>query len=359
MKRVLQVGCVLWIILWTFFLIQVPGFNGDTIFYMGVVTEYEESSSEKIHQVVYSTLKEEASEYKYENLVGSNDYLKNCFSDADFFFDQLSFYRVKPLYTFLIYALHKVGFKMTHAMIFLSIASFWGIVFFTFYWLKTFFEINYSAITGLLFSIFYPLVMLARLFSPDALSNLLILISFYFFINHQKKYRWILFCLLAVLIRVDNIIVLLMMFIFSSIDKKTFFSINKKLIGNLGLAAVVSFLIVALLTFFVGNNFDWLMKFSHMFSVNDYISYLKGVPDGIIRRSSFPLILIMVAFCFPIIKKESWVILTLISCIIFLRLILFPSFQERFFIAFEIIILIIIAQSLQQAGLINLIKQID
>ena len=329
---------------------MMPGYNGDTLGYLGVVMEYKGGSKEEVHKAVYKTLQEEAPEKKFIALTTQNDYLKKCHSDIDFFHDKLSFYRVKPLYTISIYLLHSLGVKVTHAMIFISVLSFWGILVLSFFWLKEYLPENHAGIVMVGLSFFYPIIVLGRMFTPDALSNFLILMCFYFFIKKIESKWWYLFLGLAVLTRIDNLVtvtLLLFFFIFQKYFSKKFILQKKQLIYSISLL-VIGAAVVATLTYLVGNSFDWLWKFTHTFSLQNYLNSWKTVPDDIIRYSSFPLITLFLILTFPLIVKQDKILILLIFGIIFCRLILFPSFQERFFVAFEIIIFILIAKSIFQ-----------
>lgn len=72
-------------------------YNWDFIGYMGVVNSYLEKDSKKIHQKTYFILDKSIDVKKYE--LKSEGYRKVMSIDHKAFEENLSFYKIRPLYT--------------------------------------------------------------------------------------------------------------------------------------------------------------------------------------------------------------------------------------------------------------------
>ncbi len=96
-----------------FFYISRPLYNHDLSGYLGVILSYDQPDPEIVHEEVFARLKECIPEERFVRLTGaasdSGPAIRLYFEDPDAFRQTLPFYRVRILYTGMIYALYKAG----------------------------------------------------------------------------------------------------------------------------------------------------------------------------------------------------------------------------------------------------------
>ncbi len=186
---------------------EKPLYNWDTLAYMAIVLGFEEDDITKIHQSIYNIAQQEIPIDKYALMTDTTHMVKkDVLNHPDKFLQYTSFFRVKPLYTFLSYAAYKVGLPLSKAPFVPSVFSFVAISFLLVWLFSKFFPEWLSAILSLCIVISPPILEAARLATPDALSTLVILIAFCLLMN-SSSWVWIIFILsLSILVRVDNII---------------------------------------------------------------------------------------------------------------------------------------------------------
>ncbi len=330
----------------------------DMVAYMGVVTEIDESDPQTIHRLVFEDMKRELPATTYQELTTGLGVRTQYKNDIDFYIQHLTFFRVKPLYTWIAHGFHKLGFSLVDALLWVSLASFIGIGLLFYFWIGNFLTPFLALLISVLTMMLSPVADLARDITPDALSTFFVLATMYGYCYLHRGWM-LLFLILAILARVDNFVLagvlgLVLIFekeIFSilSISKtqnseKTY--IDKNEIGwGIGsiLLGIFLFLIIPYL---VGNTNEWLGKFSHTFSIKQYISELLFSVNAF-RYSHFQLMFIFGIILLPILKwmdRFEIKVLLIVFLVMGGRLVLFPSFQDRFFIAYELLVIIVLAR---------------
>lgn len=335
--RLLNISFVLLAAALVFFFGEKPIYNWDMIAYMGVAVEYTEHNPQVVHESVYKTLKEEVPAPVYKNLTANIEDRQECFESVSAFENELSFFRAKPLYTFLVFLLHKAGIRLVMATLIPSIIACFFIMLLSYHWLGIYLKKPYAFVIALLIGFLRIISELDRYSTPDALSNLFILLSLYLVATGADK-KWIVgSLLLCIVARIDN-------FIFAAVVVYFIYLSGMKNIGFkllvLGALAALSVIGIPML---LGDKADWFTKFAFLESLPAYIQHWRDT-IYLIRTDLFYIAMIL-ATIFLIWKadKEVKSLLYIIIITISARLVLFPSLQERFFAAYEISVLVMLA----------------
>lgn len=332
---------------WSITISSDPLYDFDMVAYMGVITEYDTKNSKILHEKVYSELKREMSPQVYNQLVSNNSIGTHkvrvrCFESPIYFQQYLSFHRVKPLYTRLAYLIYKTSnCTLIESILWVSILSFIGLGLLFFIWIKKYLSPVIAFVISMLVLLLSPVADLARDLTPDALSTFLILFSVYAFCYLHRGWLIALMAL-AILARVDNFILVGVIGVILFFEKSE--SNGGKVWGIISILLGASlFLAIPSL---VGNTNDWVGKFSHTFSIKQYMSELAFSVNAF-RYSHFQVLLIIGIILLPHLKRLDRFEIKILL-IIFLtmggRLFLFPSFQDRFFIAYELLVIIVLAR---------------
>jgi hypothetical protein len=264
----------------------------------------------------------------------------------------LDFYRIKPIYVFLVILFHRLGFSYILATTIPSLISFFLIGSFIFYWSSQKFKPVATLIISSAFIIMNPMVILARLSSPDGLSNLFIFICFYR-IYFGKQYVWTsLLLMVSLLIRMDNFftveILLSLMYFWPEKREKT----------SMRFLPYISFLLFALviclwMNFYFVSNFWWFRNIGYIQSFHVYrhelLLYFFSISESLL-----PMLVLLTCIAWfnrtsDIITKNIY-LMTAIALIIVVRFLVFPSYQERFMTAFYLCGFLMILDMLKGEG---------
>jgi hypothetical protein len=301
----------------------VPGHNGDMPYYIATVfaktgiTEAEALSDAKT--VIVSEMTFEESQTHIYRLDHAE---KNI----------LDYYRIKPFYIICVDLLHRCGFSFINATLIPSVISFFFIGYFLFAWSSRVFKPLPAVVFSMILMLMNPAIILARLSSPDSISNLFLFICFYR-IYFQKSYVWTTLLLLTCLfVRLDNFISVFVLLSLMACwpDKKTPVYMPIPFYISCMLLAVGLCLWI---NFHFENNFWWFLKINYLQSLRAYglqvLIYCLSV-----SKSFLPALIILgfLAYFFhkEEIDKKRVAMIMGIACIFLFRFLLFPSFEERF-----------------------------
>jgi hypothetical protein len=184
-----------------------PAYNWDILPYMGVILSYDKVEPNTIHSNVYAIAKEQIPPAFYNLLIDpSSGYRKNAEQSPEAFRLQLPFYLVKPLYTGISYLFYKAGASLPLSTVWPSVISYFFIALLLFGWLKKYWPVLYAFTGSTLIMFSPPLLSVAKLSTPDALSGLLVFAAVYLAVEKKSLLLTFTFLLLAVFARLDNII---------------------------------------------------------------------------------------------------------------------------------------------------------
>lgn len=309
-----------------------PIYNWDMIPYMGVAVEYEIHDMKKVHDIVYADLKQEVAPQVYHDLTYDIEDRHQCLTDVNVFKNEMSFFRTKPLYTFMVFVLYHAGFSLVHATLIPSIIAGYLLLILVYTWLSEYLKKPLAFAMSLIVALFPMLAELERFSTPDAISNLFVLSSLYILATDKsRKWLW-LYLFLAVFTRVDNFIFVAVIAFFTYLRDKKNMLITVAAIGIFSAACLF------LIPYLLGDSFDWFTKFAFLFSYKNYINHWKDVLYTF-RDAHYLLLLMVSVFLFLSKEVKTQFMIRIIGITILLHLMLFPSLQERFYVAYEIAII--------------------
>jgi hypothetical protein len=335
-----------------------PTFNWDMLGYIGVVNSYETDSIVKAHSETYEAVSEVVPADKYKELLGhgSSNYRNTIYKNAEAFSQVLPFYSSKKLYVLIVFLLTKIGANYVYATIIPSVISYVALGYIIFGWIRKYFLMPYNLIFAgaLLFS--PPLLQIAKLSTPDALSALIILLSFYIYIEKGKYFISLLVLILSITVRPDNIIICVLMIALTCYKYK--FSKEKVIaFGSLAAIAICLFYIMGI----TSGNLSYKALFVHSFTdqprdliVSQYVLDLTFKEYVYIYLKAFGKLSLHSAIPISIFLASSyWVIwaslgynnkfryLTEIIVVVFIcfiaRYALFPNLFDRFYVPYLVI----------------------
>ncbi len=328
--------------------IKQPHYNWDMIMYIAIAKSYEEPDMKKLHSFTYSEVKKAVSDQVFTSLT-QGYYRHDIYTDLTAFKEQLHFYRVRPLYSALIYLFYKCGMGIafaTHFISGLSIAL--GII--------LLYLILYPIVPSILslpilaLCYFFPFSGVAGLSTPDGLAFLVILLSVFFYFKNRTL-DLLIFAPIMIFARSELILFvvpLLMSILITkpSLRRITFLSIS---------VCILSYIALAYLTKYPG----WATILHHTFvqslthpiskppslEIQHYINILLYGFKDIPNNKSFFFYLIISAYSMAMIYYISRIksirdalyypgALLAIVCSLYVasRFILFPLTWDRFFL---------------------------
>jgi hypothetical protein len=320
--------------LFTFILSKSPGHNGDMPFYIVCAIQAEQGSMDGAVEKTLVYLKKE---------LPPDEYLKHAGHIMKATTEYFDFYRIKPLYVLTVLLFHKIGFSFTVATVLPSLLFYFltGVTIWRF-------SIQYmDPIKTMLVSIFsiFPYQMLARLSSPDAMSCFLILNALLFIYTGRNRIIWFGLILLAVCTRLDNIVgVLILLTALLKWPDPTF-------AGKFRLKEF-SFYTMILIVLAIMIN---LIFTEHFIRINDPLNermttgYFNDVQWYLITLAGSFLLTLLILFIFTRPDgRFSWTdkvnyMIYIILAIVFVRFLLYPFYEERFFAPYLIFGMLIIS----------------
>jgi hypothetical protein len=344
-----------------------PYHNWDMLAYMGVVVKMDHSDINQIHQLVYQQAKADVPAEEFVQLIDPHTaYRNNMSQNSVDFYQQLPFYTVKPLYTGFIFLLHKIGFPLASATVLPSIIGYLLIGLLLFLWLSKYLTPMITWVGALLLMYSTPMINLARLSTPDCLSGFLLLAAMYYILEKPSAVGMFLFLVLSVFCRIDNFVTGFIIISFLAMtkfeDKKISLSKYILMLGVL----VTSYLAVAVKA---TEGFSWSFwyfpKFAHFynlsynlqtsFSLNKYfaLAYSHGITALVSTNMVFFLFIVLLIVVFPIptrFRKFNFdqLFCLLLTLIILIRYILYPNIDDRFYIAFYLVFIMVLVKKLSQ-----------
>ena len=348
MKIVIKAVFTILLVAYSTILFLNPKQNWDMLAYMAIALEYDGLEPVEVHRETYQMAEQEIDSGQYKLLVSKDvsEYRQECFLDYTAFNHELDFYRVKPLYAGLVFVAYKLGMPLSMATFLPSVIAFFALGLLFFYSFRKELDQAWLHVLAAVFVLlFFPLADLARYSTPDALSNLLLFLMFLVYFYRKGWFIILAIGALAVLARIDNLIpvLLLLLFYFYFLKNDDFKLPHRKKIGLIVLwmlgGVAVAVALFGAISFVSGNSLEWVKLFNHTKSLSNYVEHIKAIPSDM-KISGFLIILFISLFLFYFLDNRAKQIALVIYLSIFLRLILFPSFQERFFVAFELVLVL-------------------
>jgi hypothetical protein len=322
-----------------------PFCNWDLIPYAAVVYKYEGMDARGAHSAAYQWVKVSLPNGCADALLNESAYRIQCAADWKFFNRQLSFYRVKPLYTGFVFLLHQTGMSLWAALQAASVAGFAGLGAVLLGWLLQSFRITVAlGLSSLLLAAFA--LPLCRLITPDALSAMLLLFLFreLFFHGFKRWYLLVGWWLLLSLCRIDHLLTALPLGYAAWVDRKPMISAWKKGLLSAALLAGCA-LAAALISMALRNEPDWYFQYRFFDGIGQYARHaVRSL--GQFAQTALPLLLALLWVAGPIVNPSWRLVLGILLFAAAIRWLLFPTFQQRFFAGHELILTVYLLQKL-------------
>lgn len=183
-----------------------PAYNWDMIAYIACSLSLEETDHEIIHRHTYAMVKDQIPEKAFSKLT-EGTYRETMLKNSAAFREQIPYYSIRISYVYLVTFLHKLGFSMTMATVIPSLLSMLFLMFIVFE--VAYRSIGNALIAGMLTLIligFPPILKLARLSTPDALSTLILTGIAILYIKNRKWFLIFILMALSIMTRTDTII---------------------------------------------------------------------------------------------------------------------------------------------------------
>jgi hypothetical protein len=307
----------------TFYLSWFPGHNGDMPFYIALVIEKEQGSTEGVVETTKEVLRQELPPREYQDHA-------DRISNADPVI--LERYRIKPLYVLLVLAFHQLGFSYIHATLvpsllcyFLIGLSIWQIVIKKLDPVKTF-------LVSTTCMLIFPTLMLARLSTPDALSCFILLNALFFIYYGRNKSLWFSLFLLAICVRLDNVVpeLIILFALWNWPDGKFR---NKLFIKQFVIMSCSVFVMAMFVNLTSTHHFLWFSDPHFSETTEQYLKDLR-IYFYVVPGSFFMFLLVLFIFS-GLVRGYSWkqevnYIFYTICAVVFVRFLLYPFYEERY-----------------------------
>lgn len=325
--------------LFSAFLFWKPAYNGDTGFYIAVASQ---QSGESDTSAVKRADEEMWKSLPRESYLTNKEILQKQVPGL------LDYYRIKPLYVASIKWVHWLGVSWTKASYLPSILAFVVMMLITHHWLKQLMAVRYATALALLLMVCYPVMASARMSSPDALSGMVFLMIFYQLYWYRSGWLIIGLLFLLISIRLDNIlmaVILLGGLLYQYRNERPKISIGWLIGSGLALA-----LFTITLNYWCTEDFFWYDKINRILYKESYLWQLGKAFRFFSSSYGMLFLLIFIVLHFFVhfrFTRKQHLLLVLLGAMIFFRLILFPSYEERFFGPYYIVAMMVLVSLFQ------------
>ena len=182
-----------------------PEYNTDLLFYTGIYYQNQGDDIVKAHSRVYDyklmTFPDEV-----QAQLTSTEMEKRCRDSASYFDEILPFCKVKLLYNLSVQWLTPLSGSPILSMLYISILSYSHISLLLFFLLRKFIHTRLASIITICICSFNPIQDSGKIFTPDALSALLIFSGLMFLVFEKNFWFTMIFWLAAIMTRPENIL---------------------------------------------------------------------------------------------------------------------------------------------------------
>lgn len=343
--------------------IYKPDYNWDTLPYVASAYSLELHDTNIVHNNAYEVVKKSIPPQAYELLTTNNKYREEMLVCAACFYQQLPFYRIRPLYVVLIYTFYKLGLNIVISPFIISGLSYFLICLICFFWLKKISKDQVLVfIVSILLAIGPFLLSSATEASPNALSGLITLGALYSFLR-GKFMLFLVLMLISVFARPDNLLAAILYSSTLLIYKGDNIITRKYFIVSAVILAVLAFVIINRWS----GNYEWAVWFEHTFknriftpaqysaefSLGGYLkSFLKWAI--LFKSAVFALqmiIFISILYMKPLRLRElrndlELLVIIAIGLSIVLHYLIYPALDDKYFISQYLAIDIIFIRNL-------------
>jgi hypothetical protein len=317
---------ILLLSLLTFILSGYPGHNGDMPFYIACAIEKDQGSMKGVVEQTREILKNElpAGEYIVHEARISQA--------SEVLFE---FYRVKPFYILLVLFFHKLGFQYTHATVIPSLIGYFLIGLSIWRFAIQLLDPFKTFLVSLFCMIIYPTLVLARLSTPDAISCFFMLNALLLIYSGRNKNLWFCLFLLAICTRIDNVIAELI-FLFALWKWPDSLFPNKLTMKEFIGMTLILVCFALLVNGTATHQFFW---FKDPYFTRPAGQYQKDLSNYFfVIPGSFFIYLVLFFIFSGFSRGFNWkqkvnYLFYVVCAVVFVRFLLYPYYEERFFTA--------------------------
>jgi hypothetical protein len=183
-----------------------PTYNWDALGYLGNVYLMDGMSLTAAHAKVYAEAEAvKAPEARFRLLEDPDAAIRA--RDPNSFAQYLPFYSIRPAYIGTAYLLYKAGVPCFRSLMLISSISLFCIGLIVFSWLSLYFDALKA--WGFTLLVMVPMVRIAREATPDKMSCAILLLASYLIVERKAHWQGIVLLMLSLLVRTDNVLVLL------------------------------------------------------------------------------------------------------------------------------------------------------
>jgi hypothetical protein len=348
------------IVLMGFYCFKRPYYNWDMLPYSALILKMDHYNTQEAHTLTYKLVRENIPDKNYRQLTDSSHaYRNSMLNNAGAFNGQLPFYVVKPLYTGFSWVFYKLGISLPQATLIPSFISYLLIGLLLFHWLSIYLGLPITFGVASLIMISAPAISVASTASPDCLSAFFLLGSFYFIIEKPSLWSAIILMVLSVFTRLDNIVTCFLLLCIISFSGKWF----KKISFRNFLFITILFIFCYFLIGLIAKQYGWSIFFYNDFADRlhptygskehfSFESYFRLMYEHVVSGVNTSYLAIFIALLFLSFNKTfsfkesafEQVFSLSIPFILFIRFILYPDISDRFYIAFYLVIIILLVK---------------
>jgi hypothetical protein len=228
------------------FLRSLPTY--DRFFYAGVIASFRYSDPSTVHRIARAEFDAQPSPFRYES-VATDPYYADMHDNPYHFVQQLGFYRVKPAYIVMGYALWRAGLSILVGLRLISATCFFVVGLALLAW-------THDALLSAILLLTSPVLNLGRMVTADPLSTTIIFLGL-FALAKKRDLMGASFLAASVLVRVDNIVLVLIVLAWMVWRRRIRFTLGF-IFGTLALAVTV-------LINRIANYYGWRVLIQHTF----------------------------------------------------------------------------------------------
>ncbi|KYF64307.1 hypothetical protein BE04_26920, partial [Sorangium cellulosum] len=344
-----------------------PRYGWDVLGYSGVVLSYDSNDPVVIHGGAYGALRDAAPAAVVHELTSSSPYRAEVAHNPQAFIEQLSFYRMRMLYSSLLYVLYKCGVNIVQAASAVSALSYVLLALVGLLWMKRHLDpVCAALVSGFLF-LSSPFTHVANIPTPDGLAALIVVAAGYAFLEAGNRRLSFVLLTVAVLVRHETAILGLMFSAWLLLFRRA-----ERLRARLACFAASSSAILGAYVFVTRLNgaYGWRTLFHHTFIdplVHPASAFVSVGPDDYFRAvatelvpsalatSVIPYMLVLAIALVLHVRSggglaldEPWVMFSCVLLFNFMvRTLLFPALFERFFLAHYLIFAVLAVRTLR------------
>ncbi|AUX41627.1 uncharacterized protein SOCE26_030480 [Sorangium cellulosum] len=332
--------------------LAAPQVGWDVLGYAGVVLSYESRDAAAIHGGAYGALRDAAREADVEELTRSTPYRAELAQAPDAFVEQLPFYRVRVIFSSLVYLLYKGGVNVVQAASAVAALSYALLALLGLTWMRRYLDPVSAVLVSSFVFLSFPFTQAARIPTPDGLAAFFAVAAVYVLL---EKRNWRLaFAILtaAVFVRHDTAILGLMLSAgLLVLDRGERLRVRLLRFAASSAAILAAYAVVSRL-----GGYGWRTLFHHTFinhlsypasspapvGLDDYVRVVVTslLPDALVSYAVLYLLVLAIAAASyvraggKLTLNDPWlVVLALMLLHLVVRTLLFPAFWERFLLA--------------------------